>query len=220
MRFPWKLVTTDIDGTLTVVHGWGVIAAAVGRSKDYEEVNRRFRGGGVSEEDHLRDLLELAVGAPWSTVRGALEATPRVHRIREAVGELQRLGARVALLTHNPGYVCQWYQEAFGFDAYDGTPGAPVLDGHIGPLGEIRADKRVGMQNLLRRFSVDPMEAVHVGDALPDALVFPHVGGGVALNSRSVVVEGAADLSLRTDDLTVLVRRLQTLVPRRPVNGD
>ena len=217
-EFPWRLVTTDIDGTLTRVHGWSVIAQATGRSAEFREVNRAFRAGGVSEDDHLRSLLRLAVGAPWTTIRRALETTPRVHRIAAAVRELKGLGAHVALLTHNPGYVCRWYQTAFGFDAYSGTPGALLKDGYVAPIGRTRADKRVGMRNLLRYFGTQAELAVHVGDAVPDALVFPDVGGGIAFNSPYPAVERAADLSLHATDLRELVRPLRALTPRAPLN--
>ena len=58
--FRWRLVTVDIDGTLTRVHGWREIARAFGRDAEYELSNRRFFAREIGEDEHLEDLLRIA----------------------------------------------------------------------------------------------------------------------------------------------------------------
>lgn len=211
---PWKLVTIDIDGTLTLVHGWKVIADELGRAREYARTKERFLSGEIGEDEHLRDLLEIAVGHPLAEVEAALEKTPRPARIEETVRELHRRGAKVALLTHNPAYVGDWYRARFGFDDFEGTPNAPVVDGRVAPLGAIVAGKVGGLHRLLERLHLPAGSTVHVGDARPDAEVFPHVGGGVALNSVFPDVRKAADATLDTRDLFDLIEVLEALRPR------
>lgn len=210
----FRLVTFDIDGTLTTVHGWRVLAEAAGRSADYERSNRRFLNGEIGEDRHLSDLLGLAEGLWVEELEAILARTPKVAGIREAVDRWHAAGVRVALLTHNPEYVCAWYAKTFGFDGFAGTTTAPPARGRIPPAGPVRADKLRGLATLTGRWAISPRAVVHVGDGRADALLFPRVGGGVALNSRLDEVEAAADLVLRTDDLRELPRLIGTMRPR------
>lgn len=215
---PWQLVTVDIDGTLTTVHGWRVIAERAGKNSEYAETNRRFLAGLIGEDEHLRELLQIAVGLPNREFEAAISITPRIAGIDGFVRKLHAEGVRVALLTHNPTLVCEWYQRTFGFDDFAGVQGSAVEGGRLGALPAIRADKLGGLNGLLKRMSVPRNRVVHVGDGWADARVFPRVGGGVALNSAWPEVRQAADLAVELDDLRPLVERLRTLRPRERVN--
>lgn len=213
--FPWRLVTFDIDGTLTVGHGWRYIAQQSGLLPQFEATDARYQSRRVGEDAHLRALLDLAVGRSIRQVEGWLETTPKIGHIRETVDELHRRGAQVALLSHNPEYVCQWYRRRFGFDDADGTRGTRTRGGKILPYGRIHAAKVAGMRRLRARAGVPPRWAVHVGDSRADARVFPHVGGGVALNARLPAVRAAGDAALATRDLRDVVPLLERLAPHR-----
>ncbi len=58
----WDLVTVDIDGTLTTIHGWKVLAAAFGRRADFDQTQRRFFAHEIGEDEHLADMLAVAQG--------------------------------------------------------------------------------------------------------------------------------------------------------------
>jgi HAD superfamily phosphoserine phosphatase-like hydrolase len=210
----WRLVTFDIDGTLTLEHGWGRLARSVGRREEYDRTQQRFRAGEIGEDEHLADLLRLADGLTVVEVGRVLESTPRVGGIREAIATWHDRGARVALLTHNPDYVCDWYVREFGFDAYAGTTVPVPADGRLRLPAVVHADKRSGLEELRRRFGVPPGAVAHVGDGAADAKVFPHVGAGVALNSAEPEVEAAADLVVHAEDLRGLPDLLDRLRPR------
>jgi HAD superfamily phosphoserine phosphatase-like hydrolase len=217
-RSRWRLVTFDIDGTLTAVHGWRFLAQRTGKLAEFESTTQRFFAHEISETEHLRDLLQLAVGLPIEEVEGILEDTPKVQGIGETVEELKGRGVRTALLTHNPRYVCEWYERRYGFERSEGTEGASVRDGRIAPLGTIRAHKLGGLESLLRALQIPAHEAVHVGDGWADAELFAHMGGGISFNSRWPEVEAAADAAVRGGDLRLILPALDGLSPRRP-NG-
>lgn len=210
----YRLVTFDLDGTLTRGHGWEIIAESAGRRDEYRRINRRFLAQEVGEDEHLRELLDLAVGLSLDRVHELLSATRRVDGIRSTIAALHERGAVAALLTHNPTYVCDWYVRAFGFDDAEGTDGVQVRDGRIAPCGPIRADKSTGLARLLSRHGARPGEASHVGDGWADARIFPQVGAGIAFNSRHPEVDRAADAALHGNDLTEVVRTLDRLEPR------
>lgn len=214
-EYPWRLVTVDIDGTLTLVHGWHEIAVAFDRLPAYETSHHRFLDHEIGEDQHLADLLGLATGHTTAEVEAVVARTPKLAHIAEGVRELHRLGARVALLTHNPPYVTGYYRRTFGFDDEEGVAGPRIVHGVIGPPSPVRGDKAGGLRALLARAELSPSTAVHVGDGWSDAEVFPHVGGGLALNSPFPEVNRAADLSLRTKDFGDVVAALGRMNARR-----
>jgi phosphoserine phosphatase len=214
LPIPWRLVSIDIDGTLTTVHGWSVIADRAKRRAEYEATNRRFFDGREDETTHLRSLVDLARGISRDQFDGILASIPKIGGIREAVEILHRDGVRVALLTHNPPWVTDWYAARYGFDDADGIADVPPEDDPLPRAGAIRADKVGGLARLALRADVPRRDIVHVGDGAADAEVFPLVGAGVALNSTLPAVADAADLALTTSDLRELVDRLRYL-PRR-----
>jgi phosphoserine phosphatase len=212
--FPWRLVTVDIDGTLTVGHGWRPIAQAFGGLAVFEESNRRFFAQQIGEDAHLSNLLSIAVGRTVAEVESILGATPKLGGIREGIASLHERGARVQLLTHNPDYVADWYRRTFGFDGFSAVTAQPVVEGRIGPPAGVHADKPGALRELLARERVPARSAVHVGDGRSDAVLFALVGGGVALNSPYPDVRRAADLALTTSDFRDVVEGISRLRPR------
>ncbi len=210
----WELVTFDIDGTLTTVHGWRVLAERVGRLEEYERTNRGYLAGKVGEDQHLSDLLRLADGLNVPEVEAILEATPRVDGIAEAVRAWHDEGTRVAILSHNPDYVCAWYAREFGFDGFAGTTVPAPGNGRLLLPAGVRANKSSGLEELLHRWHLTPRTVAHVGDGWADAAIFPRVGAGVALNSRLPEVERAADLALHLTDLRPLPGLVDGIPPR------
>jgi len=211
---PWRLVTIDIDGTLTRKHGWREIAIAFRRLREFDATNRRFFAREIGEDVHLADLLEIATGHTVGEVEAVVERTPKLLGIREGISQLHESGARVALLTHNPTYVADWYRRTFGFDDSEGVAAQTVVGGRVGPPVHVRADKPGGLRALLARQEVPPSAVAHVGDGWSDAEVFRLVGGGVALNSSDPDVNRAADLVLTTTDFRDVVIGLSRLAPR------
>ena len=216
---PWRLVTVDIDGTLTRGHGWAPIADAFGVRDRFDRTTERFRARAIDEDEHLCDLLDLATGRTVDEVLAVVAATPKLDGIAEGVTELHRGGARVALLSHNPTYVTAYYRSAFGFDDDEGVE-VPLLErGRIGPPSGVHADKLASLHALLRRGSASPAEVVHVGDGWADVTLFPYVGGGIAVNTRWPDVAAAADVALVTTDFRDVVRAVGGLLPRPPTKS-
>jgi len=218
--FPFRLVTVDIDGTLTRVHGWRVVARAFGREADFDASNRRFFAQEISEDVHLRNLRDLAVGHSVREVEEVLASTPLVDGIRQTIAALHEGGTQAALLSHNPMYVCDSYRRTFGFDDAEGTQGPWVRDGSIVDGGPVRADKLTGLLDLERRWGVASRQVAHIGDGWADAALFPHVGAGIAFNSSLPDVERRADASVRGGSLTAILPVLAQLTPRGAVEAD
>ncbi|MCI4358688.1 MAG: haloacid dehalogenase-like hydrolase [Thermoplasmata archaeon] len=217
VRLPFDLVTVDIDGTLTLESGWKFFAEELARSDRYADLNDEYLAGAESENVHLRRLLTIAEGIPLLRLEGLMEATPKLKRIEETVRSLKEAGAHPVLLSHNPGYVSEWYARRFGFEDWDGTShrsSPEVIDGVVGPPGEIVADKPGGLKRLVGRYATSPGRVAHVGDGPPDATIFQRVGFGVAMNATLPEVARAANASLRTSDFGAILEALRTAHPR------
>ncbi len=211
---PWGLVTFDLDGTLTLGHGWRPIAAAFDRMEEFDATQRKFVARTIGEDEHLAELLDLARGRTVAEVLHVVAATPRLAGLGEGLAELRRAGVRSAVLSHNPDYVVDWYRATFGFDDAEGVAVPREPDGRIGRAGRIRADKPAGLARLAGRAGVGLGSVVHVGDGWADAALFPLVGGAVAVNSRLPEVERAADRAVHTRDFSDVVAAVLSLPPR------
>jgi phosphoserine phosphatase len=209
------MVTVDIDGTLTLLHGWRVIAERFDRVPLYERTMARIRAGEATEDVTIAHLLSIAEGHSVADVVAALQVTPRLSGIPEGVGRLHAEGMVVALLTHNPPYVTDWYRQFAGFDDAAGMRGFQATSPLIGSSVGVGADKPGGLAALLARHEIDPSAVVHAGDARPDAAIFPLVGGGIALNATSRTVRAAADLAIDTTDFGEVVEAVLRLPARR-----
>ena len=212
--FPWRLVTVDIDGTLTVGHGWRPIARAFGALATFEDSNRRFFAHEIGEDAHLTNLLSIATGHTVTEVEAVLATTPKLANIAAGVAGLHELGARVMLLTHNPEYVADWYRRTFGFDGFEAVTAQRVVDGRIGAPVDVHADKPGALRALIAREKASASSVVHIGDGWSDAALFPLVGGGIALNSPYPEVRQRADLALTTRDFRDVVDGVSHLRPR------
>ncbi len=212
---PLRLVTFDIDGTIAVGHGWRAIARHRGMTKAFDEAQTLFRSGRATEDDHLVRLLNFARGLPLQELEQILERTRHLAHLASLVGALHARGVKVALLTHNPGYVCRWYAERYGFDLWAGVL-QRVRDGTIEGVQHVHVDKRDGLRMLLRATGALSAETAHLGDGPADARVFPFVATGIALNSYVPEVRRAADVTADTRDARDLLPLLHLGLRSRP----
>jgi phosphoserine phosphatase len=218
-EFAYRLVSFDIDGTLTAGHGWRFLAEKLGRLDEFEATDADYHAHRQSEDDHLRRLLAIARGIPLERVEAVLEVTPKIDGIAETVSALKERGAVPVLLSHNPRYVCAWYARRFGFLGWDGMDdgGTPeVAHGIVQEPGRVRTGKVAGLGRLLGRFGVPAGSAAHLGDGWADAELFPLVGLGIALNSRLAEVNRAADVALQLRDLREVLPVLDRTPPKDP----
>lgn len=198
-----RLVSFDIDGTLTLGHGWFYIASELGRLDRFMSSSDAFGRGDIGEDEHLANLLNIAAGVRSERVVHALKRTQRIDNIGDGLERLKRAGLRTYLLTHNPSYVCRWYVKEFGFDGYRGAA-QQVRNGKICRTTG-RADKVECMRLICNKERVSPEALVHVGDGESDASVFKLAGHGIAVNSRSRVAIRASTISLNTTDMNEIV---------------
>lgn len=203
----YRAVTFDIDGTLTIGHGWFYIAEMLGRGGEYRKTTAAYRSGSIGEDEHLSNLLNMAAGCSVGMVEEALERTPKLDNIAEGIRVLEDNGFRTFLLTHNPQYVCRWYASRYGLHGY-GCAEQPVQDGMIGRADGIHADKGAWLARLCRREGIDPSQTIHAGDSESDALIFRLAGLGIGVNSRNSSVRTLGRACVNTTDMMDVVESI------------
>ncbi|MBX8631154.1 MAG: haloacid dehalogenase-like hydrolase [Thermoplasmata archaeon YP2-bin.285] len=208
-----RVATFDIDGTLTLGHGWYCIASLLGRLEEYRRTTSLFRRNKVDENTHLRNLLNLAAGVERVRMDRILEHLPLIDNIGEGVQVLKKAGIRPLLLTHNPPYVCEWYIRRFGFDGFLCAE-QPVVAGIIQRADDARAGKADWIGRYCRRERLPLSQVIHAGDSASDIAVFEVTGGGVAVNTNSRKAIRAADAAVNTTDMMDIVSRMMEISER------
>lgn len=195
-----EIVTFDIDGTLTVGHGWYYIAEMLGKKDDYLRSTRLYRSGRIDEREHLNNLLNLAAGRTVDDIAGMLERVPLIDNIAEGVERLKSEGIGSFLLTHNPEYVCRWYSGRFGFEGY--ICSSQKVDGKTIRRAESAApDKLAWLDKFCRARKVELEGILHIGDSASDRSVFIRTGRGIAVNTRDRSIIYSATAYLNTTDM-------------------
>jgi phosphoserine phosphatase len=201
------MVTFDIDGTLTIGHGWYYIAGMLGRGKDYLNSTRLYRSGRIGEGEHLNNLLNLAAGRTVDDIAGILEKVPLIDNISEGITQLKDEGFGTYLLTHNPEYVCTWYARRFGFDGY--MCSAQKVDGKTILRAESAApDKLAWLDRFCLGRGLRQEKILHIGDSASDRRVFIRTGLGIAVNTRDRSVISSATAHLNTTDMNDIVEKV------------
>lgn len=207
------VLTVDIDGTLTMGHGWFYIAEMLGRGKEYRSTTASYRNDSIDEGEHLQNLLNIAEGCTLGEMSHMLSSVPRLDRIGEGVAMLRKRGLAVALLTHNPWYICEWYMRQYGFDLYSGTE-QEVSEGRITRASGAEPDKKGGLMKICRQVGVSCRRAVHAGDSISDARVFEIAGAGISVNAGDIRVRKRANAVLNTDDFMDVAVKMLHLMAR------
>lgn len=202
-----RIATFDIDGTLTIGHGWYFIASLLGREDDYRRYTAMFRAGKSDEARHLSNLLSIAEGVSLNRLYSALEEVPRLRNIAAGIRMLGQAGMEVMLLTHNPQYVCEWYERRFGFSGHCSAFQA-VDGGIVGSADGVFPDKAAWLKDMCALKGISPQEVIHTGDSASDAAVFRTIGHGIAVNSRDREVIKSAGYAINTVDMKDVARLL------------
>lgn len=210
----YSIISFDIDGTLTLGHGWYYLASALGREGEYRRTMALYTRGTIGEDTHLTNLLNIAAGFRPGDIEAALRTTPRLENISRGMEALRRKGMRTYLLTHNPAYICGWYVREFGMDGYR-CARQVVRNGAICNAAGVHADKVAWMRDICSKESTSPANLIHVGDGLSDCEVFRRSGMGIALNTRLREVRRSASTALNTTDMMDVVRAVAAGSQRR-----
>lgn len=109
------------------------------------------------------------------------------------------------MLTFNPLQVL--FEREFGIDTSISKV-VEIVSDKIVRMNSIPENKIEYLEQYCKSNGINPRECMHVGDGPNDIPTFRAVGFSIALNSRHEIVKRVADLSIETDDFSIVAQKM------------
>ncbi len=195
-----RAVFFDLDGTLVRYAGvayessWGAIGLAAGVGKEWDELLQRYRGQPDRYPEWVRENAALLRGIPVSKVTSQIFPPPYAPGVREALGELRKMGLILGIVSSGVSLVAQRVKEDLGMDFFVANE-LVVADGIFTGEAVVRvglADKLQVVEKEARRIGLELREIAFVGDHTNDIPVLRAVGVGIAYCPKDPAVAEAA----------------------------
>jgi len=195
-----RAVFFDLDGTLVRYAGvayessWGAIGLAAGVGKEWDELLQRYRGQPDRYPEWVRENAALLRGIPVSKVTAQIFPPPYAPGVREAVGEMRKMGLILGIVSSGVSLVAQRVKEDLGMDFFVANE-LVVADGVFTGEAVVRVglgDKLQVVEKEAERLGLELREIAFVGDHTNDIPVLRAVGLGIAYCPKDSEVAKAA----------------------------
>lgn len=211
-----RAVFFDLDGTLVRYAGvayessWGAIGLAAGVGKEWDELLQRYRGQPDRYPEWVRENAALLRGIPVSKVTSQIFPPPYAPGVREAVGEMRKMGLVLGIVSSGVSLVAQKVKEDLGMDFFVANE-LVVTDGVFTGEAIVRVglgDKLQAVEKEAKRWGLELGEIAFVGDHLNDIPVLRAVGLGIAYCPKDpAVAEAARFVTEDFREIPVFLRR-------------
>jgi len=195
-----RAVFFDLDGTLVRYAGvayessWGAIGLAAGVGKEWDELLQRYRGQPDRYPEWVRENAALLRGIPVAKVTAQIFPPPYAPGVREAVGEMRKMGLILGIVSSGVSLVAQRVKEDLGMDFFVANE-LVVADGVFTGEAVVRVglgDKLQVVEKEAERLGLELREIAFVGDHTNDIPVLRAVGLGIAYCPKDPAVAKAA----------------------------
>ncbi len=196
---PIELVIFDVDGVLKeVVDPYSLLHRHFGTEEEGRRHFQAFRNGYITYHEFAQLDAWSWRGRSVDEIKGLLRSTPYASGAFEAVAGLRSRGIPYVLLSS--GFDLNVEDVAVELKAHGWCANILHRDrGRIVGRMTVRvpyAGKGPIVQEIIRRWHVDPARVLAVGDSDTDIRMFEQVGHAVAVQPRSEAVSRAADAAL------------------------
>jgi phosphoserine phosphatase len=180
----------DVDSTLIADEVIELLAEEAGVGAEVAMITARAMAGELDFEASLRERVRLLAGLGTD----AIERTRRRVRLtpgaRTFVSTVQRLGAKVAIISGGFTPFTDWLQAELGLDhAY--ANGLEIVDGVLSGevLGRVvdRARKAELLAEIAATEGIPLSQTVAIGDGANDLDMLARAGLGIAFNAKPIV---------------------------------
>ncbi len=184
---PWRLVVSDMDGTL--VSGTTALAhlgAWIGHAPMIEGLEEKLARGEVSDREVAEGYALFYEGVALADAMDAMSTIPRIDDIRAGVAMLKQRSVEAYIATVSWSFAARGLADLWGFSEVCGAdlefvPSSARFTGrvarHFGP-----EDKVTFVAERCRRVGIGLDQVVAIGDSRSDLPLFEAVGFSVALN--------------------------------------
>ncbi|MGC9071708.1 MAG: HAD-IB family phosphatase [Acidilobus sp.] len=212
-----RAVIFDVDGVLTEVDSsWGFVHRALGVYDRARDVAQRFERGEISYQEWMRLDTQLWLEATqgrmtrWELER-ILSGIPIRTEAQDVARCLHRMGKRIALVSGGIDLLVARVAAVVGADLWVANQLSFDREWRLipGGLPVVGVDKARAVRRVLWELSVEPTEAMYVGDSRWDVEAMKVVGYPVALGGSREILQVARYRVNRLGEICDLVRAVE-----------
>jgi len=214
MNQPFRLVTLDLDGTLTREPSiWEYIHKRLGKWYGFaEDYQNQFLAGKISYEEFCERDAQVWKGMKMEALLEIVKTVPFHRGVDELIQYLKQKGLKLSLVSSGLSLLSDWVHQKYGFDysvSNDLLHENGILTGRV--KIQVYFDKKAEwVEKILRKFGVKPEETIAIGDSKGDIDMFQMVGFSIAFNSSCLALEEIANVCVSS-------RNLADIIPRLPI---
>ena len=201
----YRLVTLDLDGTMFQANSVLFLKEKGLLGDEVELLHACYESAEITESELNRLQAPILKSTGLSRMLQTLLSGPLLRNITEGVELLKRAGFAVSMLTFNPLQI--FFKIEYGIDTSI-SMNAEIEGDSISQTGELPENKLEYLKTYCESKSISLKQVIHVGDGPNDIPTFKVVGLAIALNPTSEIVRKEADLSLMTDDFSLVAREI------------
>jgi len=211
-KIQYKLAIFDLDGTLTREKSiWEYIHIQLGKWYGFaEEYQKQFLAGKISYQEFCERDADVWKGMKVDEMIEIVKTVSFHPGAEELLSFLKQKGLKLSLVSSGLSILSDCVHQKFGFDysvANDLLYEKGVLNGKV--QIQVHYDKKAEwVEKILKQFSVEPEEAIAIGDSRGDLDMFQMVGFSVAFNSSCSDLEKVATVCVRSQNLTDIIPKL------------
>jgi phosphoserine phosphatase len=215
MNQQFKLVTFDLDGTLTRERSiWEYIHKRLGKWYGFaEDYQNQFLSGKISYEEFCERDAEVWKGMKVEELFEIVKAVPFRPGVDELIHYLKQRGLKLSMVSSGLSLLSDWVHQKYGFDysvSNDLLHENGILTGRV--KIQVYFDKKAEwVKKILKKFGVKPEEVIAIGDSRGDMDMFQMVGFSIAFNSSCLDLEKIANICIQS-------RNLADIIPRLPLS--
>jgi phosphoserine phosphatase len=212
MSEQFKLVTFDLDGTLTREASiWEYIHKRLGKWYGFaEDYQNQFLAGKISYEEFCERDAQVWKGMRVGKLLEIVMTVPFRPGVDELIYYLKQKGLKLSMVSSGLSLLSDWVHHNYGFDysvSNDLLHENGILTGRV--KIQVQYDKkREWVKKILKKFGVKPEEVIAIGDSKGDMDMFQMVGFSVAFNSSCCELEQIATVCVRSQNLADIIRKL------------
>lgn len=187
---PWRLVVTDLDGTLvTRTTALNHLGAWIGHRAIVEDLEDRFARGEVSDREVAEGYAPFYKGIALADAVEVMSRIPSIDDIGLGVAMLRRRSVEAFIVTVSWSFAAQALADLWGFSQVCGADleldeASGLFTGRVARHVEPE-DKVAYVAEHCRRAGIGMDQVVAIGDGRSDLPLFRAVGFSVALNASS-----------------------------------
>lgn len=185
-----RLVVLDVDSTLISDEVIELLAQEAGVGVEVSAITERAMAGELDFEASLRERVRLLAGLDGDAIDRARRRIRLTPGARTFVSTLQRLGAKVAIISGGFTPFTEWLRAELALDhayANELEVANGVLTGNL--LGRVvdRARKAELLAEIAATEGIPMSQTVAIGDGANDLDMLASAGLGIAFNAKPMV---------------------------------